>query len=149
MLNDATKNNVNNIYFISHDDLSSFSLDPKIKIITPKNDIEIAKYYNKSKIFISPSWWEGFGLPPLEAMASGCLVLSSKSGGVDEFLEENQNCLMFTPQDDIQQADLLEKAINNYAQYKSLIQTGIESSKNFSWKNSTIQLKNILDEYKC
>jgi len=68
---------IDNVFIISHDDLSEFNLK-NVKCIKPKNDKEIAFYMNKSHIFISTSWWEGFGLPPLEAMACGCAVILTK-----------------------------------------------------------------------
>lgn len=61
---------------------------------------EIAYYMNLSHIFISTSWWEGFGLPPLEAMACGCAVILSNSGGVNEYAQLDDNCLMFDPRNE-------------------------------------------------
>ncbi len=52
---------------------------------------------NISHIFISTSWWEGFGLPSLEAMACGCALILTDAGGVNEYAIANENCLMYEP----------------------------------------------------
>ena len=69
-LPEAVRDRVGPVTFVSHDDLSAFDLTG-IEVIRPKNDMEIADTYRKAGIFISTSWWEGFGLPPLEALRTG------------------------------------------------------------------------------
>lgn len=139
------QNKISNIYLIGHDNLSSFELNSKIKVISPKDDLNIAKIYNSSQIFISPSWWEGFGLPPLEAMACGCLCLISNSGGVNEFATPDWNCIMFEPKNDKELAEKLTLAINNFPTYETLVTNGISSTKEFSWEKSSKQLTTILN----
>lgn len=115
-------NKIRNVFIISHDDLTEFDLsNEKFKRIIPKNDKEIAKTYRNSDIFISTSWWEGFGLPPLEAMACGCSILTSKSGGVNEYVKENFNCLMYTPKDVLELKIKLMDLIDDSEKEKSLL----------------------------
>lgn len=131
LLNKELKNKIDNIYIISHDDLSEFKIEKKkkFKLIAPKSDIEIAEVYNRCHIFVSSSWFEGFGLPPLEAMKCGCAVITSDSKGVDEFAINNKNCLMFMPKNIEQLKKRLEFLIDN-------------KEKRIELSNNTQQLEN-------
>lgn len=143
------KEKINNIYIVSHDDLSEFDLsDSKYKVIVPKSDREISEIMNRSHIFISTSWWEGFGLPPLEALACGNSLLISRSGGVNEYAVEGKNCLMFEPKNQKELFEKLEVLINEESKRKELSMNRVETIKNFSWEKSAKQLFEILREKK-
>ena len=138
---------INNIFVISHDDLTDFNLSG-VALIRPDNDKEIALYMNKSHIFISTSWWEGFGLPSLEAMACGCAVLLTNVGGVNEYSIPNENCLVFEPRN---QAELIKKLnilIEDNKLQKKLSKNAIQKANEFSWEKSINQLLEILYDIK-
>lgn len=67
-------------------------------VINSKNDYDVSKFYSDCDFFIFASYEEGFGLPPLEAMACGTPVICSQCGGVDEFITSD-NALLFKPGD--------------------------------------------------
>lgn len=68
------KNVVNKIYLISEEKIILPSVD-KFVHIKPYDDDEIAKILNNTDIFISTSYFDGFGLPSLEALYCGCIIL--------------------------------------------------------------------------
>jgi glycosyltransferase involved in cell wall biosynthesis len=138
------KNMIDNIYIISHDDLSDFDLRC-FKIIKPNSDEEISNIYNKSSIFISTSWWEGFGLPGLEAMACGCAVITTDSGGVKEYAND-KNVVFFSPKSSDELRNGLMRLLNNRKLIYELSERGKLSATRFSWKKSTLQLENFLFE---
>lgn len=104
----------------------------------------IARVYQTSDIFISTSWWEGFGLLPLEAMACGGAVITSKSGGVNEFAVDNSNYLMFESKNELELTDKLRRLINDKNLRNRLSQEGVKTTESFDWDKSAMQLINIL-----
>ncbi len=50
---------------------------------------ELASLYESAEVFVFPSFAEGFGLPPLEAMSSGCLAIAPRTGGMIDFIRED------------------------------------------------------------
>lgn len=137
---------ITNIYIISHDDLSEFSFSKQVQIIKPKSDIEIAEYYNRSNIFISTSWWEGFGLPALEAMSCGCAVITSDNKGCREYAFDKKNCLFFEPKNVEQLINCIRTLLESKELRENLSKQGEKDSYKFSWINSAKQLKEILSE---
>lgn len=57
-------------------------------------DEGMAKLYGSSMYFLNTSWHEGFSLPNLEAMAAGCLVVTTNSDGCMEYARDGENCLV-------------------------------------------------------
>lgn len=134
---------IQKVVVMSHDDMSSFDMRG-IECLRPSCDREIAQIYQSSDIFISTSWWEGFGLPPLEAMACGCAVICSDSGGVNEFARPNKNCLMFQPKDEEELKSLLMRLVDDENLRRNLSLQGVETAKNFTWENSAKQFLKII-----
>lgn len=68
----------------------------KYVMLRAQNDLEIAEFYRSLDFFVFNSFSEGFGLPPLEAMACGTPVICSRCGGVAEYITD-ENALSYTP----------------------------------------------------
>ena len=85
---------VSQINIITQDDSFAFT-DKRVKIFQPKSDEEISDILNQSKVFISCSWSEGFGLTQLEAMACGNCLLSIDNGGISEYGTNGINCKVY------------------------------------------------------
>lgn len=106
------------------------------EIILTKHVTEEQKssLYKNADIFIYPSLYEGFGLPPLEAMSYGIPVICSTGGSLKEIFENH--ALMFQPND----KEILKKHIlnllNNPEEKNTLAKKGQEYLKNFTWEKT-------------
>lgn len=143
-IKDNVKDLVGKVYIISHDELDKFDIVDFV-LIRPASDADICEVLNQSHLFVSTSWWEGFGLPPLEAMACGCACIISRSGGVLEYAVEGENSLMYTPKDVDALCAVMLSAIHDVPLLKQLGNAGEGTAKRFTWSHSTKQLLDVLN----
>lgn len=84
-----------------------------IELYIKPSQEELQKIYRECDILLFTSWYEGFGLPPLEAMASGLAVVTTDCGGVKSFAKHGENCLMAEPGDVFGLANEIIFLLNN------------------------------------
>jgi glycosyltransferase involved in cell wall biosynthesis len=65
----------------------------------PPQDFLVREIYNKSSVYLAPSWTEGSPLPPAEAAACGCAVVATNIGGFREYIEHGVTGLLSPPKD--------------------------------------------------
>lgn len=105
-------------------------------------DFDLVSFYRLAEVYVFPSFFEGFGLPPLEAMVHDCPVVSSNKTSLTEILEDA--ALYFDPDDQIDMQKKIEKVINNTDLRRSLIKKGQEQANKYSWQNCGAE---ILDRF--
>ena len=103
---------------------------------------DLAVFYNRAEAFIFPSFYEGFGIPILEAMACGCPVLASRVASIPEV--GGQADLYFNPQDISEITQSMNKIIKHQDLKKDLIAKGLEQVKNFSWERCAEKTLKVL-----
>ncbi|MBU0981947.1 glycosyltransferase family 4 protein [Patescibacteria group bacterium] len=94
---------------------------------------ELVALYQEARVFVFPSLYEGFGLPPLEAMRCGTPVAASKTSCIPEVCGED-NALFFDPYDPTEMADSINKIWINEELRGELRDRGLKWSKKFSWE---------------
>ena len=109
---------------------NKLNLEGKIIEIISPNDEEIINLYKYAKVFIFPSLYEGFGLPPLEAIACGCPAITSNLSVLKEILGENIACFNPYSVDDI--TDKIINVLVNERKRKALLEEGKERLKLYS-----------------
>jgi glycosyltransferase involved in cell wall biosynthesis len=98
------------------------------------NDEELAHVYNLASLFIYPSLYEGFGIPPLEAMACGTAVISSDAASLPEVCDDA--AIYINPNDYMDIAKKIELLVANQDKMNELISKGLKRVKNFTWEKS-------------
>jgi glycosyltransferase involved in cell wall biosynthesis len=93
---------------------------------------EKASLYKHADIFVYPSLYEGFGLPPLEAMSYGIPVICSTGGSLKEIF--SNHALMFEPQNKKALKSHILKLSKDQTLRIKLIKNGLEYSKKFTWE---------------
>lgn len=110
--------------------LSLISDDPKfVKLgFVPTNDL--VKIYNQAKALLMPSFDEGFGLPILEAMKSGCPVITSRNGSLPEVAGD---AAVYVDNLNIENlSDAIKKVVSDNSIYETLSKKGLIHAENFS-----------------
>lgn len=95
---------------------------------------DLVALYNLCKVFVFPSWHEGFGLPALEAMACGRAVIGANTSSLPEVIGCDE--ALFDPLDDDSIARKLEQVLTGEGFRQALERHGTEQAKNFSWDKS-------------
>lgn len=100
------------------------------------NDRHLAKLYNRSLALIYPSRYEGFGIPPLEAMACETVVVGANVSSVPEVVGDAG--LLFDPNSG-ELTDILLALLDNSVDRDDLIQKGRRRAAHFSWDKTAAQ----------
>ncbi len=108
------------------------SLPAHVNYVGYVSDEELRALYENAACFIFPSFYEGFGLPPLEAMACGCPVLVSNTASLPEVCGEA--ALYFVPDEPKDIANTIKKLINNQHLEAELREKGLSRANLFSWE---------------
>jgi len=107
--------------------------------------IEVLRiFYDVAKIFVFPSLYEGFGLPPLEAMAHGTPVVTSNTSSLPEVA--GNAALLVNPENVFEIQRALQRALLDPALRTRMKQRGYEQAQRFSWTSSVSRILEIYRE---
>ncbi|KKQ71840.1 MAG: group 1 glycosyl transferase [Candidatus Peregrinibacteria bacterium GW2011_GWC2_39_14] len=99
---------------------------------------DLIQYYNSAEVFIFPSLYEGFGIPPLEAMQCDCPVISSNVSSMPEVI--GSAGLLINPNDVHELAEAIKSVLTNQDLKRRLVAEGHIQSRKFSYKSSAQKL---------
>jgi len=112
-----------------------------VRYLGELEDEELVSLYNLADLFVLPSFWEGFGLPVLEAMACGTPVASSDRTSLPEIVGDAGR--LFNPDRVDALIDVLYNILANNELRKKMSSMGIERAKLFSWQRLAAQTLGI------
>lgn len=114
--------------------IKKLKLENKIIFTGYVPDEELVSLYSSAKLFVYPSFYEGFGLPVLEAMACQCPVITSNISSMKEIAENA--AILVNPNNVKEIEKAMEQILKNKDLQKELIKKGLKRAKEFTWKNT-------------
>lgn len=105
------------------------------------DDALLGELYEGAQAFVYPSIYEGFGLPPLEAMAHSCPVISSGTSSMPEII--GNAGVFFDPVNDDEMAGAIERVVYSDSEVARLVALGHERLNQFSWQRCSLETLSI------
>lgn len=120
-------------------DVRRMQIDKSVNFLGKVSDTELASLYSNALALVTPSLMEGFGLPPLEAMAHNCLVIASDISAHREICEDA--AIYFNPKDKEDLLKILHQVANEKDKrvFENKIKEGANRLQNFSWEKMAEQ----------
>ena len=109
-------------------------------------DGDVPLLMSGAMVFCFPSLYEGFGMPPLEAMACGTPVLTSNTTSLAEVVGDA--AITVNPLDVDEMADGLSRLFKSETLRESLHKKGMERAKKYSWENAVDKLYQVYEQIK-
>lgn len=117
-------------------------LGKRVHMLGYLSNKSLVKLYNLAKALVFPSFYEGFGMPPLEAMQSGCPVICSNTSSLPEVVGES--ALLINPESHFEIAGAMIRLLEDENLGRTLRQKGLNQAKKFSWQISAEKLLEII-----
>jgi len=111
--------------------LNSLAIADDVVFVDYVPEAELADYYTSAQLLAYPSFYEGFGLPPLEAMCSGCPVVTSNTSSLPEVVGEAG--IMVGPNDTGGWVEAIRRVLTDRDLRDNMIKKGLEQARKFSW----------------
>ncbi len=118
--------------------------DNQVRFLGYVPDEELYKLYSAAEVFVFPSLYEGFGLPPLEAMACATPVVASDIPIFKEILGDA--AILVNPYNPKEIADGIRQVLNDVSLAEELRKKGLERIKLFSWEKSSRALAGLFQD---
>ena len=124
--------------------VKELDLESQAKFLGIVSDDQLVDLYRRAAVFVFPSKYEGFGLPVLEAMASGCPVLCSNTSSLPEVAGESG--LLFDPENWSELAALMERVLSDHSLREQMKKSGIERAEQFSWERTARETVKVYEK---
>ncbi|MBU1446043.1 glycosyltransferase family 4 protein [Patescibacteria group bacterium] len=114
--------------------VKTLALEEKVVFLGYVSDEDLVALYNLATIFVYPSLYEGFGIPPIEAMQCGCPVITSNTSSLPEVVSDA--ALQVEPNNIEKLAFEIESLLKDNKLRQKLIARGFKQAMKFSWEKS-------------
>jgi glycosyltransferase involved in cell wall biosynthesis len=104
----------------------------------------LRKLFSTCDIFIWPSRIEGFGLPPMQAMACKCAVISTDTGAIRDYAVHGESAIIVPPKDHGMMAKYISDLVEEDGELKRISDNAYEQIKKFNIEKSTLLFEKIL-----
>jgi len=125
--------------------VSELGIEKRVIFIEDGSNDELPALYRHALLFVYPTWAEGFGMPPLEAMASGVPTISSGNTSIPEVV--GKAGILIDPADVAEIALAIDSYLKSPEQRSQSILLGLEQAQVFDWHKSAVNVKNTYDKF--
>lgn len=122
------------------DTVENLNLSESVVFLDYVPERDLARLYNLATVFMYVSFYEGFGIPPLEAMQSGCPIIASNVSSIPEVV--NNAAILIDPRNTREMAEAMKKILHSKKLRDDLREKGFKQAQKFSWKRNA---QNLLD----
>ncbi|HBW34984.1 glycosyltransferase family 4 protein [Desulfosporosinus sp. BICA1-9] len=138
------KDQVNFDLTVSIPENALFASPVPCRLKTSTTDQELAQLYAVADLFVYTSYFEAFGLPPLEAMACGTAVVTTDCGGVRDYVRSGENCLLVPPSDIDQLSTAIYRLLTQDTERQRLAAAGHRFAQAWTWQRTADQVEAFL-----
>ena len=132
------------LYEPIYERVDTLRLRGQVRFLTDAGDAELLALYNLADVMVFPSLYEGFGLPPLEALAFGAVVVCSNTSSLPEVV--GNAALLVDPHDAAGLERALERALDDAALRRDLAARGPAQARRYTWEASAASVLATLRE---
>jgi glycosyltransferase involved in cell wall biosynthesis len=122
--------------------VQALGLEKRVRFTGYVPDGELPLWYNAASALVFPSYYEGFGMPVLEAMACGTPVIAAHTSAIPE--AAGDAALLFDPQDKEALRERIEAVLDDTSRAAKMRQKGLTQAARYSWPRAA---REMLDVY--
>jgi glycosyltransferase involved in cell wall biosynthesis len=124
--------------------VADLKLEKKVRFLGRVSELELITLYSLADVFAFPSFFEGFGVPPLEAMACGAPVITSNSSSLPEVAGDA--ALLVDPHNTDELVHAITRVIENEELREELRAKGYQQVKQYTWPNSARKMLSVYEK---
>ena len=121
--------------------VAQLKLEGKVRFLGRVSDLELVTLYSMADVFVFPSFSEGFGIPPLEAMACGTPVITSNTSSLPEVVGDT--ALLVDPYDTHAISQAITQVLGNDQLGEELRQKGYQRAQQYTWEKSACKMLSV------
>ncbi|MBD2143834.1 glycosyltransferase family 4 protein [Sphaerospermopsis sp. FACHB-1194] len=120
----------------------------RVQLLDWMSQSQLKETYSQHGIFIFPSFYEGFGKTPLEAMACGLCVVASDEGGMHDYIDSGNNGYLCPVGDVDEFVEVINNLILDLEKTKNIARAAKRFSTSYTWKSHAFQILEYLKSFK-
>lgn len=124
--------------------IADLKLERKVRFLGHVTDLELVTLYSMADIFAFPSFFEGFGIPPIEAMACGTPVITSNTSSLPEVVGDA--ALLVDPHNIDEMAHTMLRVLHQESLRTELRQKGYQRVQQFTWEVVAQKMLNVYQQ---
>ncbi|HZS75815.1 MAG TPA: glycosyltransferase family 1 protein [Ktedonobacteraceae bacterium] len=121
--------------------VAEMKLEKKVRFLGRVSDLDLMLLYSLADVFVFPSFFEGFGVPPIEAMACGTPVITSNTSSLPEVVGDA--ALLVNPYKTSEIASAITRVLEDAQLQEDLRQKGLQRAAQFTWQQSAQKMLSI------